>query len=171
MMATIFTIGYEGTDIDRFVATLRAVGIERIADVRAVALSRKKGFSKKSLAARLDAEGIDYIHFGDLGDPKPGRDAAKAGQYKRFHAIYSKYLSSEDAQASLRELLDVAGEKPTCLMCFERDPVTCHRAIVAEEMTEFGFEVLNLYGDDPARYAGNAHRIPRHHSRQGAAAA
>ena len=85
--------------------------------------------------------------------------------------IYSKHPVPEDAQASLRELLDVAGEKPTCLLCFERDPVTCHRAIVAEEMTAFGFEVLNLYGDDPARYARNAHRLPRNHSREGAAAA
>ena len=170
-MAIIYTIGYEGTDIDRFVATLQAVGVQRIADVRAVALSRKKGFSKKGLATRLQAEGIEYIHFVDLGDPKPGRDAARAGQYKRFRAIYSKHLGSEDAQASLRELLDVAGEKPTCLLCFERDPVICHRAIVAEEMTALGFEVLNLYGDDPARYARNAHRLPRHDSRQGAAAA
>jgi uncharacterized protein (DUF488 family) len=170
-MTIIYTIGYEGTDIERFVATLRAVGIKRIADVRAVALSRKKGFSKKSLAARLEAEGIDYIHFINLGDPKPGRDAARAGQYERFRAIYSRHLDSEVAQASLRELLDVAGEKPTCLLCFERDPVTCHRAIVAKEMTASGFEAMNLYADDPARYAHNAHRIPRHDSRQGVAAA
>lgn len=170
-MTTIYTIGYEGTDIDRFVATLRVVGIKRIADVRAVALSRKKGFSKKSLAERLRAEGIDYVHFVNLGDPKPGRDAARAGQYKQFRAIYSKHLDSEGAQVSLQELLDVAGEKPTCLLCFERDPVTCHRAIVAEEMTAFGFEALNLYGDDPARYARNAHRLPGHDSREGAAAA
>jgi len=170
-MTIIYTIGYEGTDIERFVATLSAMGVTRIVDVRAVALSRKKGFSKKSLAARLAAEGIDYIHFINLGDPKPGRDAARAGQYERFRAIYSKHLDSEDAQASLRELLDVAGEKPTCLLCFERDPVTCHRTIVAEEMTASGFEVMNLYADDPARYARNAHRIPRHNSRQGAAAA
>lgn len=168
-MTTIFTIGYEGTDIDRFVETLRVVGIKRIVDVRAVALSRKKGFSKKSLAERLSIEGIDYIHLVNLGDPKPGRDAARAGQYEKFRAIYSKHLNSEEAQASLRELLDVAGEKPSCLLCFERDPVTCHRTIVAEEMT--AFEVVNLYADDPARYARNVHRIPRHDTRQGAAAA
>src|SRR5690606_21613376 len=81
LMSIVYTIGYEGTDIDRFVATLKAVGVRRLADVRAVALSRKKGFSKKSLAARLEAEDIEYLHFQALGDPKPGREAARAGQY------------------------------------------------------------------------------------------
>ncbi len=78
-MSVVYTIGYEGTDIDRFVATLKAVGVRRLADVRALALSRKKGFSKRSLAARLKAEGIDHIHLVGLGDPKTGREAARAG--------------------------------------------------------------------------------------------
>ncbi|TGW07799.1 DUF488 domain-containing protein, partial [Mesorhizobium sp. M2D.F.Ca.ET.145.01.1.1] len=135
-MSVVYTIGYEGTDIERFVATLKAVGIERLADVRAVALSRKKGFSKKALSTRLEAEGIEYLHFIDLGDPKPGRDAARAGFFDKFRAIYSAHLDSDDAQSSLRELVVVAGEKPTCLLCFERDPVTCHRSIGAGAMTE-----------------------------------
>lgn len=171
-MSLIYTIGYEGTDIDRFVATLKAVGVERVADVRAVPLSRKKGFSKKALSARLQAEGIDYIHFVSLGDPKPGREAARAGLYQQFRAIYGAHLESEDAQSSLEELMAAAGEMPTCLLCFERDPETCHRSIVAKEMTaSAGFEVFELYGDDPARYVRNASRMPRHHPRQGAAAA
>ena len=55
-MSVVYTIGYESTDIDRFVTTLKTAGIERVADVRTVALSRKKGFSKKALAARPEAE-------------------------------------------------------------------------------------------------------------------
>jgi uncharacterized protein (DUF488 family) len=46
-MTQIYTIGYEGTDIERFVRTLKIVGVEQPVDVRAVPLSRKKGFSKK----------------------------------------------------------------------------------------------------------------------------
>ncbi|TGP91228.1 MULTISPECIES: DUF488 domain-containing protein [unclassified Mesorhizobium] len=171
-MSVVYTIGYEGTDIERFVATLKAVGIERLADVRAVALSRKKGFSKKALSTRLEAEGIEYLHFIDLGDPKPGRDAARAGFFDKFRAIYSAHLDSDDAQSSLRELVVVAGEKPTCLLCFERDPVTCHRSIVAGAMTESAeFEVCDLYGDSPERYVRNAPRMPRYHPREGVAAA
>lgn len=169
-MSVIYTIGYEGTDIDRFVASLKAAGVERVADVRAVALSRKKGFSKKSLAARLNAEGIEYLHFVGLGDPKPGREAARAGLFQKFRVIYSTHLDSADAQLSLKELVVVAEEKPTCLLCFERDPVTCHRSIVAEAIAEArDFEVFDLYGDDPERYVRNASRMPRYHPREGAA--
>ena len=171
-MSTVYTIGYEGTDIERFIATLKAIGIRRLADVRAVALSRKKGFSKNSLAARLNVEGIEYFHFVDLGDPKPGREAARAGLYDKFRAIYFAHLDFDDAQSSLKELVAVAGEKPTCLLCFERDPKTCHRSIIAGEMTvSAGFEVFDLYGDDPERYVRNASRMPRYHPREGAAAA
>ena len=57
-------------------------------------------------------------------------------------------------------------------MCFERDPETCHRSIVAKEMAaSAGFDVFDLYGDDPARYVRFANRMPRHHTRQGSAAA
>lgn len=171
-MSLVYTIGYEGTDIERFVATLKAVGVGCVADVRAVALSRKKGFSKKALAARLEAEGIDYVHFVDLGDPKPGREAARAGHYQRFRAIYESHLDSQDARSSLVNLMAAAGEKPTCLLCFERDPVTCHRSIIAEEMSQAAdFEVFDLYGDDPEKYVRNANRLPRYHTREGVAAA
>jgi uncharacterized protein (DUF488 family) len=170
-MSVIYTIGYEGTDIDRFIATLKLVGIDRVADVRAVALSRKKGFSKKSLSARLALAGIDYIHFTELGDPKRGREAARAGLYDQFRAIYESHIRTEGAQSSLRELIDVAAEKPTCLLCFERDPVTCHRSLVAEGMLESGFQVVDLYADDPDRYVRHASKMPSHHPCEGAPAA
>ncbi len=171
-MSVIYTIGYEGTDIERFVATLKSVGVHCLADVRAVPISRKKGFSKKKLAARLDQEGIQYLHFQSLGDPKPGRDAARAGQYDVFRAIYDAHLDSDAAQASLRELMAVAGKMPTCLLCFERDPSTCHRSVVVEEMSRRdGFDVFDLYGDDPERYVRNSNRMPRYHPREGATAA
>jgi uncharacterized protein (DUF488 family) len=170
-MSIVYTIGYENTDIERFISTLKAVGIKRLADVRALALSRKKGFSKKALAARLNAEGIEYLHFVKLGDPKPGRDAARAGLYEEFRDIYEAHLNSEDAQSSLQELLIAALEKPTCLLCFEHSAETCHRSIVAEEMSESGLEVINLFGNDPKRYVRNASRMPRYNPRESTATA
>src|SRR5271169_2375168 len=133
-MSTIYTIGYEGTVIDRFVETLRLVGIQVLADVQAVPRSRKKGFSKAKLKARMEVEGISYIHFGELGDPKPGREAARAGQYDEFRRVYTEHLNSPDSQAALATLADIARERPTCLLCFERDPKLCHRSIVAERL-------------------------------------
>ncbi|MET3927767.1 DUF488 domain-containing protein [Devosia sp. 2618] len=168
-MSVVYTVGYEGTDIDQFVATLKAVGVRRLADVRAIALSRKKGFSKKSLSARLEAEGIEYIHYVDLGDPKPGREAARAGLFDEFRSIYSTHLNSTAARAALELLVVAAGEKPTCLLCFERDPKTCHRSLVAQAMQDF--ETLHLFADDPQRYIRNAAKMPSYHTREGVAAA
>ncbi|MEO4043103.1 DUF488 domain-containing protein [Hoeflea sp. CAU 1731] len=171
-MRIVYTVGYEGTDIERFVATLKAVGVQCLADVRAIPNSRKKGFSKRKLAARLEAEGIEYMHFQALGDPKPGREAARSGHYDLFRAIYDAHLDSDAAQASIRGLTTVAGEMVTCLLCFERDPTTCHRSVVAEEMSQrVGLEVFNLYGDDPERYVRNSHKLPRYDSCEGASAA
>lgn len=170
-MSIAYTIGYEGTDIERFVATLKAVGIKCLADVRAVAVSRKKGFSKRALSARLAAEGIEYLHLVELGDPKSGREAARAGLYQKFRAIYDSHLDCDDAQSSLEELLALAGGRPTCLLCFERDPEFCHRSILAKAMSKAGFAIIDLYGDKPERYASDAASLPRYYPREGTAAA
>ncbi len=170
-MSVVYTIGYEGTDIDRFVATLKAVGIKVLADVRAVAVSRKKGFSKSALRARLEDEGIAYTHLVDLGDPKLGRDAARAGRYDEFQTIYHEHLKGAEPQAALEELSEIVGESPTCLLCFERSPENCHRSIVADRLMVSGSEVFDIYGDDPNRYIRHAAKLPRYHPREGASAA
>lgn len=159
-MKTIFTIGYEGTDIERFVRTLVAVGIDVVADVRAVPLSRKKGFSKNSLRDRLADEGIQYMPMQTLGDPKPGRDAAKAGDYEGFRAIYTAHIEQPDVSSAVAELAEEARHLNVCLLCFERDPKTCHRMIVGERMEPYGYSMMHLYGDDPQRYIRHRDRIP-----------
>jgi uncharacterized protein (DUF488 family) len=129
-MKQVYTLGYEGAAIERFVATLLSAGVATVADVRALPLSRKRGFSKKALAARLGRAGIKYLHFGSLGTPKAGREAAKAGRLAAFRQIYRQHLRTTDAQAALAELGKLARTEPTCLMCFERDPRACHRAMI-----------------------------------------
>jgi len=159
-MSIVYTIGYEGTDIERFVETLKIVGIDAIADVRDVPLSRKKGFSKNSLQAILQDNRIGYLSFRDLGDPKTGRDAAKAGKYKLFEKIFNDYLKSEKAQSALTNLIHHAQNMKVCLLCFERDYKTCHRYIIAKELQKSGFEIFNLYADDPKRYERNKSQLP-----------
>ncbi|MEH2481925.1 uncharacterized protein (DUF488 family) [Nitrobacteraceae bacterium AZCC 2146] len=169
-MTTVYTIGYEGTDIDRFVATLKAVGVHLLADVRALPLSRKKGFSKNGLRERIEREGMGYIHLGALGDPKDGREAARAGRYDQFRAIYNKHLAQAEPQATLKELTALVKKQATCLMCFEREPAECHRLIVAAQLPR-GISTFHLYGDEPGRYVRNAAKLPRGRADQGAATA
>ncbi|MDP3255252.1 MAG: DUF488 domain-containing protein [Bosea sp. (in: a-proteobacteria)] len=170
-MAVVYTIGYEGTDIDRFVQTLQHVGVEVLADVRAVTVSRKKGFSKNGLRERLNAAGIAYLHFPELGDPKPGREAAREGRIADFQRIYGEHLGRAEAQSDLISLGEVVDGRSTCLMCFERDPKVCHRTIVAKALAERGAAIFDLFGDEPGRYVRHASKLPNGNPRQGPSAA
>jgi uncharacterized protein (DUF488 family) len=168
-MKTIYTIGYEGTDIERFIETLKNVGVTRVVDVRAVPISRKKGFSKLKLSQELHKFGINYSHFVELGDPKPGREAAKSKRFDDFYRIYYAHLQTSRSQEALQKIVLQASYDSICLLCFERDPATCHRRLVAEAMTEYGLSVFDLYGDLPRRYVGFA--SSRTHSCESVAAA
>lgn len=170
-MQIVYTIGYEGTDIDRFAATLKIVGINSLVDVRAVPLSRKRGFSKGALAQRCASEGIAYEHVPDLGDPKDGRDAARAGNYVDFRRIYGVHLQTSASITALESLAASATISTTCLMCFERDPLTCHRSLVGEKLKGRGLAIFHLSGDNPSRYERHAGKLSSHHPGEGAAPA
>jgi len=139
------TIGYEGTTIDAVVARLQAAEVALLIDVRAVAASRKPGFSKRQLAAGLDAVGIGYVHLQGLGTPKPGRDAVRAGHPERMVPIFMEHMRGDRAQAELAQAVGMARGTRACLLCFERDHMTCHRRLVAEMIVaETGQEVAHL---------------------------
>lgn len=169
-MTQIYTIGYEGTDIERFVQTLKIIGVEQLVDVRAIPISRKKGFSKNGLRERVEAAGVEYVHMSALGDPKPGREAARAGRFDEFRSIYTQHLQTTEAQDALAALRKMIRSKLTCLMCFERDPKECHRTIISEALPK-ATQTFHLFGDDPKRYVRNASKLPRRRSYQGATAA
>ena len=133
-VSTILTIGYEGSTIEDFVATLKLADVQVLIDIRDVPVSRKRGFSKKALAATLEGAGVEYVHLRDLGDPKPGREAARRGDMQTFERIFRAHMEGKEAQEALEKALDITSGMRACLLCFERDHSGCHRAIVAEEM-------------------------------------
>ena len=140
----IFTIGYEATTMAEFIAALQKAGVERVIDVRAVPLSRRPGFSKNVLAASLKEAGIDYVLLKNLGTPKPGRDAAKKGDVATLEAVYETQLGLPEAQAEAARMRALAAEKPSALLCFERNPEHCHRTLLLEAEGE-GAEVVDLF--------------------------
>lgn len=131
----IFTIGYEKSTIHDFINRLADAEIEVLVDVRELPLSRKKGFSKNGLHAAVREAGIDYLHVKALGDPKPGREAARAGNHELFVKIFTQHMEGVDAQAALTELAGTVKGKRVCLTCFERHHEGCHRKIVAERLS------------------------------------
>ena len=126
----IFTIGYEGATMDEFIAALRRAGVERVIDVRALPLSRRPGFSKTPLRGALEEAGIEYVHLKALGTPAEGRNAAQAGRHADMARVYAGQLELLEAIAQSAEMLDFAEEKPSALLCFEREPAHCHRNLL-----------------------------------------
>lgn len=140
----IYTIGYEAATMGDFLAALVAAGVTQVIDVRALPLSRRPGFSKTALAASLATEGIGYVHLKALGTPKPGRDAAKKGDVATLEAVYSAQLALPEAQAQAAQMLALAAEQPSALLCFERDPRHCHRTLLLAAEAH-GATVVDLF--------------------------
>ncbi len=140
----IYTIGYEGRTLDEFIDELHEYGIQRLVDIRELPLSRKNGFSKKSLMKELELSGIDYISMPVLGAPRELRHElrSKLMTIYEFLEAYKEYLQRN--LNALRELEKYASTTTTAIMCFEADWRECHRSVVAEFLEKDGFEVVHL---------------------------
>lgn len=144
-MKPLATIGYEAATQDAVIAKLKAAGVETLVDVRAVAASRRAGFSKTLLAASLAEAGIAYVHLRQLGTPKPGREAARKGRIGEMTAIFNEHMAEPGAQLELAAAKELASERKIALLCFEADHRGCHRKIVAEMICEdLGCEIQHL---------------------------
>lgn len=144
-MATIFTIGYQGTSTEEFIVCLQATGVSLLVDIRDRTASRKPGFSKTKLASALMDAAIAYEHWKDLGTPKPIRDLLRKG--KDWDAYSDAYLRRLDDRPDLvAALAERSAGETTCLMCFERDALSCHRSLVGQRMQHRGYvdEVVHL---------------------------
>ena len=126
----IFTIGYEATTVVEFIAALQAGGVGRVIDVRAIPNSRRPGFSKTPLRIALAEVGIDYVHLKALGTPADGRAAARAGRHDELERIYAAQLDLPEAIVQAQQMRELAAEKPSALLCFEREPAECHRSLL-----------------------------------------
>lgn len=146
--AALFTIGYEQTTTGAFQDTLTRAGVDLLVDVRAVAASRRPGFSKTALAAGVADQGIAYVHMRALGTPKDGRLAARSGDHAGLMRIYEAHLETPPAQAALEELTELAKGRRLCLLCYERHVEGCHRLRLAQFLCErTGLDVDHLLPD------------------------
>src|SRR5687768_4724103 len=144
-MPTLFTIGYEGKTQAEFLEELQAARVELLIDVRAVAASRRPGFSKTALANGLSECGIDYLHLRALGTPADGRQAARSGRIAEMRAIYAVQLETPEAGLALEQALAEADARPSALLCYERAAPDCHGSMLARQMVErIPFEVRDL---------------------------
>lgn len=146
---TIYTIGYEGYTIEKFVKKLKDSNIQQLIDVREIALSRKNGFSKSILKLELNKVGIRYEHLEKLGSPREIRHKLKDSKmsledYKIFFEEYKKHINDEDVMQNISLIEGLAKRRKSVIMCFEKNYKICHRSIIAEELKRRGWKVNHL---------------------------
>jgi uncharacterized protein (DUF488 family) len=133
MARQLFTAGYEGNTIHTFIATLQTNKVDCVLDVRAVAFSRKPGFSKTALLRNLERANIHYVHIPDLGTPKSIREKLKeTSDYVDFFETMDTHLAGK--QNAIEFAYEYVNRYTCCLMCFEHLADECHRNIVASKI-------------------------------------
>src|SRR5512144_2902666 len=115
------TIGYERPTQPNVIQRLKEAGVEVLIDVRAIAASRRAGFSKRVLQASLHEAGIAYVHLRELGTPKPGRDAARQGRTADTRKIFEAHMAEPAAQLEQAKATEIARDQKAALLCYEAE--------------------------------------------------
>lgn len=132
-MTELYTIGYEGKELDDLVATLKAHSIDRLIDVRQLPLSRRRGFSKTPLGDALRAAGIEYVHLRAAGNP-----------FRKEPDPIEKYRAFLPA-AAIGEVAEAVRGHRAALLCFCGTYAECHRSVLAPRVAKkLGVAAVNL---------------------------
>ena len=146
----VFTIGYQGLRREDFILLLKENEIEQLLDIREVALSRKKGFSKTALMNGLKESGIRYKHMSSLGSPREIRRTLKENwDYETFFTEYRKHISDNEVREEITDLEGLSEVRRTAIMCFEKDWRTCHRSVLANYLESRDWQIVNLGDSTP----------------------
>lgn len=150
----IWTIGHSSRSAKEFLDLLLRNGIRCLVDIRRFPGSRTHPqFSQSSLAENLQEEGIAYHHLVGLGGRRKGRlpdSPNHAWRVESFNA-FADYMLQPDFEESLAELVSLAEDRPTVMMCSEAVPWRCHRRLISDVLTLRGWEVLEIIGTQPPR--------------------
>jgi uncharacterized protein (DUF488 family) len=141
----IYSVGYEGFDVDALVDRLAATDVSVVIDVRLNPSSRRPGFSRKALSAALERAGIRYEHEPDLGNPKDNRDWVRRGAAEGRRRM--REILEEGSRPALHRLAARARDDRVAVLCVERETGRCHRQVVIEMVQEIDptIEVLEIF--------------------------
>ena len=143
----IWTIGHSTREIDSFVSLLRENGIKLLADVRSLPGSKRyPQFNKESLLESLNAHGIRYEHFPELGGRRRSKlDSRNTAWRNASFRGYADYMETAEFHKGIERLLILARETgPTAIMCAEAVWWRCHRSLVSDYLKARGIEVMHI---------------------------
>lgn len=137
----LFTIGYEGRELDELIAILSANRIDRVIDIRGLPLSRRRGFSKTPLGIALGGAGIDYLHMREAGNPY--RKLKDTLPRDELLAKYKTHIAA--ARETVVNVAEQARGHRAALLCYEAAPEECHRSLLAPRVAKLlGVAVRDL---------------------------
>jgi uncharacterized protein (DUF488 family) len=141
----IYSVGYEGFDVDALAGRLASSKVAVVIDVRLNPVSRKPGFSRKSLGAALERVGIAYEHAPDLGNPPDNRDSFRRGDGEQGRRRMREMLEN-GSKGAVERLVERARVDRIAVLCVERDRSRCHRLVITDLVQEIDptIEVLEI---------------------------
>lgn len=134
----LFTIGYEGRTLEQYLNILIQKNIKILCDVRKNPLSRKYGFSKKTLQNACETVDIKYIHLPELGIISEKRKNLNSQKdYDNLFLEYKKTIIPNNYKA-IKFIFDlVKNYNRVALTCYEAMFKQCHRTMVANSVLKF----------------------------------
>jgi uncharacterized protein (DUF488 family) len=152
-LLTVLTIGHSTHSLEEFVTILKAHNILRLIDVRTVPKSRHvPQFNAESLAKELPERGIDYVHLKSLGGLRhPAKDSINTGWRNASFRGYADYMATDPFRQGIEQLLELAAEKRSVIMCAEAVPWRCHRSLIGDALLVRGIQVEDILSAKASR--------------------
>lgn len=152
-MNAIYTIGHSTRPIEEFIALLQQHAITQLVDIRTIPKSRHNPqYGQDELPQSLEAVGISYVYMKGLGGLRPAvKDSINDAWRNASFRNYADYMQTPEFAQALDQLIRLAGEQITAIMCAEAVPWRCHRSLVSDALLVRGIESCEIISATSAR--------------------
>ena len=149
----VFTVGHSTRSFEELVELLRAHGVERLVDVRTIPRSRRNPqFNRDTLGQALRNRRIAYRHMQALGGlRRTHAESVNKGWRNTSFRGYADYMQTQAFEEALEQLVGLAEQKKTAIMCAEAVPWRCHRSLIADALIVRGYEVRDIMSEKSAK--------------------
>lgn len=153
-MHAVYTIGHSTREIGEFIALLTSHEITQLVDIRTIPKSRHNPqFGQTKLQESLNECGIAYHYMKSLGGLRPAakKESVNGAWRNRSFRNYADYMQTDEFRQGVEELIELAKNSPTAIMCAEAVPWRCHRSLVADALLVRDVPVFEIIGKGHTR--------------------